>query len=293
MVSDWRDSAAGFATLADSRDGLVLSARTLHSAAFQWLSDEGLVEPGKELLFLNCPACRTRHPIEKDDTGHFMVCAQGVERLPAEKVVRWQCHWRRLGEFLNRSAGLDGSSKTILQNELSELGLLGKPSNGHLVLLARGLDHPGTRQRVFRRLAEGASWTGGVLISATRLHAPGDLPNGIRLVWLGDMLMPDHLRGDGVGPALWASLGRTSDKKHIKRGRPAKPGDPLATFLDRVRSESAKRKIGLEAAAIHKAQTTRLKKSRAQSVGHIENLIRPAFHAWREAGFPREFDFPD
>lgn len=293
MVSDWRDSAAGFATLADNRNGFVLSARTLHSAAFQWLSDEGLVERDKELRFLKCPVCRTRHPVEKDDTGHFMVCAEGIERLPPEKLVRWRCNWGELGKFLNRAARLDGSSKAILKNELSELGLLGKPSNGHMVLLARGLDHPETRQRVHRRLAEGASWAGGVLISTTRLHAPGDLPNGIHLVWLGDVLVPDHLRGDGVRPALWASLERNSDKKHTKRGQPAKPGDPQAEFRDRVRDGSAIRKIRREAAAIRNAQIRQFGDFRAQSVGHIENLIRSDFRAWREAGFPRAFNFPD
>lgn len=287
------DPASDFARIADTRTGVVLISEVLDSETFQHLITTGLVERAPDAKSYACPSCGVPHVIERAGADYFVICDTGPKRLKPETAHLWRCHWGKLKQVMHKGLSLSAPSRELIPGASCFLGMLGKSQIAFPVWLVRGMTDPKVRLDILQRLEIGGPQLTGVVITASKLITPPAIANGSKLLWLGDLVQPgsDHL--DFYLPAVWSRAPEQSRSISGRRGRPEKEGDPLATFLSRVKAGSAEKTISAEVNAIRKIEIGIHGQKKAYAKSSIENLIRIAFNTWKERKFPVYFQWPE
>ena len=286
------DSAALFARLAEAVGPAPLPPAFPRSEIFIWLKAKQLIVDAPDTDRLACAICRGSHLIERlPDGGLQIVCTEGPEPVAVELTKRWQAGWLKLCREINAAISPGTSLRVLMPSKLAYVGWAGKASTGFPVWLARGFSDPKLVSPLLNALEAVNTHKRGVVIAASQLPSSLRLPDGLSSRWLGDCFHPER-REDAFDTEalLVAGHGRRALPPTGRRGRPKKPGDPLKEFLARVRSGSARKRIGAEAKAIHEIEARQFG-SDAYAQTTIENIISPAFDAWRDKGFPADLNW--
>lgn len=287
------DPASDFARLTDSRNGVVLKSEVLDSEAFQHLFTTGLIERAPDAKSYACPTCGVPHAIERVGADYFVICDTGPKRLKPETARPWRCHWVKLKKVMYEGLSLTGPSRDLIPGTACFLGMFGKSQIAFPVWLVRGMPDPNVRLDILQRLEIDGPHLTGVVVTASKLLTPPAIANGSKLLWLGHLIRPESDHLDFDLPAVWSRAPDQSRSISGRRGRPEKEGDPLATFLSRVKARSAERTISAEVKAIRKIEIGLHGQKKAYAKSSIENLIRVAFNAWKERKFPVHFQWPE
>jgi hypothetical protein len=287
------DPASDFARLTDCLTGVVLKREVLGSKSFQHLVKAGLIERAPEAKSYACPSCAVTHPIERAGADYVVICDTGPKRLKPEAAHAWRCHWGKLKQVMHERLSLAGPSRELIPGTACFLGMLGKSQIAFPVWLVRGMTDPNVRLNIIQRLEIGGPQLTGVVITASKLMTPPAIANGSKFLWLADLIRLEEDQVDFDLAAVWSRAPEHSRGNTGKKGRPGKEGDPLATFLSRVKAQSAEKMMSKEAMAILKIEIALHGRKKAYARSSIENLIRDAFNAWKERNFPVDFRWPE
>ena len=252
-----------------------------------------LITRAADTKLYSCPACRKAHRVTPTKNGGEYLCRDGAGILPADVTRRWRVQWNAVSQFVALGLECSGPLRILLSNRLSLLGRMGTQHANFPVWLACGWAHPDPRAAILNMLASRPPRLAGVVLTSQKLDDQLTLPNGSRALWLGDIMdLENHQQPLDVD-AVWSSGPDGKVKLPGSRGRPKKPGDPLAAFHARVAKGNAKRAVGEEADAISKAEEKRFGKDKANGKKHVESAIRVHFRQWKQANFPRDFRWPE
>jgi hypothetical protein len=286
---EWRDTATGFAQLAEAIEPLRLGMKTSQSPAFRQLTAQKIVERAPDATTIFCRDCKANHDVETTRSGgRQVICRDGPVFIRDDEVERWRCNPRNLALLLRGQLKTGGQRRSSSAGFVFSLGALGSGADGFPVWLVRGFSSHPFRQRALVVLAKASPTLPGVIISSGRWEEQIQLPYGSNAVWMGDVFR----FSDGGWSLDVDEIYRRAPNARATgrdRGRPKKQGDPVALFLERVASDEALRDFRGECDAIHRRLAARHGKDSTYAPSSVVRMLGVTFKRWEAFGFPVNF----
>ena len=237
----------------------------------------------KDATTIYCEDCFAPHKPIKSSNGEFGIsCPAGTRLVAKEHLQRWRIDPVDLIGCLRTILALTGSAEQRLEGRLWYIGDFRNDQHLIPIWLMRACGEPEDIEFIRANLQKRSPDKPGVIISSNALSISIPWPRGSKILRLCDALsiVDNQIQFDQS--ALHSRL--PNSVKAIRNvGRPLKGQFDYEThFAARAeRNEANPNSLRAEAQALRHLSVTQFGEDQACAVGHIENLIRADYRAWK------------
>ncbi len=268
-------------------------ANEADAASLNALFQAGLAVESRPVKLVTCQHCYEQHELKGTKaSGYFTTCEEGRITIAPDELRRWRANASAVARHIRKQLGL---AEALIELRTGSLWLLGRANSvngGYPIWLLVGADAPSSREIAIETLETRAPAEAGEIIASSADAIATLWPRGTRALLL-DEVMTVSSHGILLNRREISAHAPATRRNAAAPGRtPKNSGDPLAMFLDRIRSEKAdKRTCKAEATALAGIEVSMFGEDDARKWNSIRNIISGAYAAWAAAGHPREFEW--
>lgn len=230
-----------------------------------------------------CEDCFVPHKVIKSGSGKMSIsCSAGTRLVEELDLARWRIDPFDLIRCLQGGLELNGVADERHYHKFWYLGEYRTDNHFIPVWLMRACNEPADIQLVRKSLEDRSPDKAGVIFASNPLASSINWPRGSKVLRLSDAV---SIVANRVLLARSAFHARLPENVYPRRarGRPIKGKlDYREHFAMRAKSnEAVPSSLTAEATALRNLSVLKFGEDQACSVGHIENLIRDAYNAWK------------